>query len=212
MSSTAIWAWSVCVLVAAWSWGNSASANTPALTPAAGGWVDPYAPARIRHHAEKIERLTNWPGLGDFLTAVAWTESSGRSDACNRREGCWSNAARGWFQLRPESARVGDLGLSPDALFDEPTSVALAAWYAHRLRDYAARGQTIDWLALRRGWAYPSSVADVHEARDRSRVTRERFEEGIRAAGLNPGFATMPAFSNQYDWPGIDAVLAAVQQ
>lgn len=186
---------------------SGSSVPTPALVPG-GGWKDEDAPRRIRELAYPIGLATGFEGLGDFLVAVAWTESRGDPRAC--RGSCGANSERGWFQLRPNSARVFDLGLGRDALFDEPTQVALAAWYADRLRPFAAPGQSIDHLALRRGWVYPSRVSDVAEAYPRSVVTRKHFAEGIAAAGLPSSFMYTPAFSPTYAWPGIDGILELV--
>lgn len=172
------------------------------------GWRDPDAPRRIREIAAPIERLANWPGLGDYLAAVAWTESRGNPRACHGD--CKPNSARGWFQIRPKSGRTEYLGLSSNALLDENTSVALAAWYAHRLRPRASEGQEIDWLAIRRGWALPGLVRDVNEQNDRSPKVRARLEEGLKKSGMHESFMYQPAFPPGYYWPGIDAVLAAV--
>ena len=180
---------------------------TPPL-PIGIGWVDSDAPRRIRDLAAPIEAVANWPGLGHYLAAVAWTESRGNSSVC--QGDCGPNSARGWFQIRPKTARVADLGLSPAAIFDEPTSIALAAWYANRLRPYASPGQAVDWLAIRRGWAIPGLVDDVNEAHERSPKTRRRFDEGLAKAGMSASFKHTPAFPPGYQWPGIDAVLSAV--
>lgn len=206
------WFWISGAWIIALCWFMKTShAAPPDPAPIPGTWHDTTAPARIRFYADRVERAANWPGLGDFLTAVAWTESRGRSDVCNRRDGCRGNAARGWFQMRPDSARVAELGLGPDALFDEPTAVALAAWYAHRLRKYAATGQRLDWLALRRGWAYPSIVSDELESNPRSSVVRENFLQALPKSGLPASFADTPAFGPSYSWPGIQTVLAAAR-
>lgn len=176
-----------------------------------GGWVDGDAPRRIREIAQPIADHLGWPDLPDFLVAIAWTESRG-----NPRAGSDSgNKARGWFGLRPVSARVEDVGLSPSSLKDERAAVALITWYLERLEKYGAPGQLIDLLALRRGMAYPVLVADVDETRaigkwgpgERSRMTRNNFEAGIAAAGLPESFMVNSAFPSGYQWPGINTVL-----
>lgn len=181
-----------------------------------GGWADGDAPRRIREIAAQVEEATGWWGLGDFLVAVAWTESRGNSNACNVSETgyCAQNSARGWFQGRPKSFLVRELEYlqkeNPDIILDERWSVALAAWYAYRLRGFKYSGQVIDWLALRRGWAYPSRVSDVDEDYERSMETRERFEDGVYKAGLDDNWMYERAFPSGFHWPGIEAVLEAV--
>lgn len=155
-----------------------------------------------------------WPDLPDMLVAIAWTESRGNPAAQNNPS---ANAARGWFQLRPKSARVADVGMTASDLKNERAAVALAAWYLYRLRNYAAAGQTLDLLALRRGMAYPFLVADVGETMStpdagpgvRSRGARIRFAEGIEKAGLAPEFMFHSALPPG-TWPGIEPALALV--
>jgi len=181
---------------------RSASAASIDVGPVTGDWRDYDAPRRIREIAAPIERLANWPGLGMFLSGVAYIESRGSPTAQFNQT---SNAARGWFGIRPVSARVSDLGMSPDALKDEAAAVALAAWYAHRCQPYADRGQVIDWLAIRRCWGYPRDTDDVDSTGYRAQLAR-----GLQRAGVSPDLMYYPAFPAGYHWPGIDAVLAAV--
>lgn len=177
------------------------------------GWTDADAPRRIREIAAPIEQASNWPGLGDFLVAKAWTESRGNPQA----GGDTGNVARGLFGLRPRSARVEDVGLSDYALKQEHPAVALAAWYAYRMRDEADPGQIVDWLAVARGWAYPRLVSDVDETAKvkgwspgaRSKQVRFNFEEALtKGAGVPPTFMFERAFPLGFQWPGIEQVLA----
>ncbi len=170
--------------------------------PIGTGWVDRDAPRRIRQLAAPIERIANWPGLGHYLAGIAFIESRGNPRAGSDAQ---SNAARGWFGHRPKSARLDDLGLGVGALKDEAYAVALAAWYAHRCRAFAAPGQVMDWLAVRRCWAYPSHVDNVDHPGYRTQLAR-----GLQKAGVQPDFMYLTAFPAGYRWPGIDAVLAAV--
>lgn len=165
------------------------------------GWIDPTMPAQIRAVAKPIESMTNMKGLGDFLAGVAWIESRGNPKAGSDS----GNAARGLFGMRPESARVDDLGLSPSALKDRNTAVALAAWYMERCRPFADPGQTIDYLALRRCWGQPSDVDDVGSA-----DYVQQFAQGLRCAGVDPSFMFRRPFRWNYRWPGIEAILTAV--
>jgi hypothetical protein len=177
--------------------------------------VDADAPRRIRALAAPLADQLGWPDLPDLLVAIAYTESRGNPKA---QRSSSSNAARGWFQMRPKSARLAEAGLGVEALKSEPEQVALVTWYLHRLRPYAKSGQVIDLLALRRGMAYPFLVADVNETMStpdagpgvRSRDARKRFAQGIAKAGRDASFMLHPAFPPGYEWPGIDAALQTV--
>lgn len=199
--------------------GSKATSPSPAPQPPptpGGGWVDADAPRRIRALAGPLADQLGWPDLPDLLVAIAWTESRGNPQA-QRYQG--ANAARGWFQMRPNSARLDQANLTVDALKREADQVALVTWYLHRLRNYARKGQDIDLLALRRGMAYPFLVADVDEDMStpdagpgvRSRGARERFAEGLAMAGEDESFMFHRAFPPGYHWPGIDAALQTVR-
>ncbi len=165
------------------------------------GWVDKTAPAQIQALAKPIEKMTGLKGLGDFLSGVAWIESRGNPRA-GSDEG---NRARGMYGIRPESGRVYDLGMTGDALKDLPTATALAAWYIHRCIPYAFPGQEIDWLAFRRCWGYPTDTDEIDHP-----GYRTQFARGLECAGIDPSFMYKTAIRNDYTWPGIDAILAAV--
>lgn len=173
------------------------------------------SPEQITALASTAAEVVAQPGLPAYLLAVAWTETGGT----------WSTSARGRagelgiFQMRPSTARLDELGLPPAALLDLRWSVALAAWLIARLRHRGAPGQVIDWLAIRRGWAYPHLVADVDEvlpATDgaepgkRSREVRERFENALSHTGQDPSFMFTPAFPPGYRWPGLGPVTSAL--
>lgn len=179
--------------------GRSASCITPVSK---GQWSDPDAPRRIRAIAARIEAVTGQAGLGDFLAGVAYIESRGNPRA-GSDEG---NRARGWFGMRPQSARVDDLGLSPAALKDEEDAVALAAWYAHRCQTYAAPGQVMDWLAVRRCWGIPKHVDDLDHP-----GYHEQLAYGLAQAGVSCDFMRRRAFPPGYRWPGVWPVIAAAR-
>jgi hypothetical protein len=177
------------------------SALLPDVKPTRCDWRDPTAPHWIREITKPIERMTNLKGLGDFFAAVAWIESRGDPRAGSDQ----GNAARGLLGMRPVSARVSDLGLPPSALKDARTSIALGAWYLHRCLKYAAPGQRIDWLSIRRCWKYPSLTDDEDDT-----SVQPNLAKGLYCSGTDPDFMFKKAIRWNYDWPGVDAVLAAV--
>jgi hypothetical protein len=173
--------------------------------PIQGKWIDPNAPAEIRSLALTLENNAHWPNLGNFLAATAWTESRGNEQAGSSAN---NNDARGWFGLRPASAMTQSYGFAdPNILKRGEYAVVFAADYIDRLRKYKSAYQTIDWLAIRRGFAYPDLVDDVYENDDRSRDVHARFSEGVKNVGLPSYFMTMPAFPTGYSWPGFAATL-----
>ena len=165
---------------------------------------------RIRVYAGRIEDAYGWTGFPDFLVAVARTESGGNPRAIAKSGG--SNAARGWFGLRPNN--FANL-VSADELFDERTSVGLAAIYAYRLHDNGYPGQVLDWLAVRRGWALPRLVSDVDETApvsgyadgERSGDVRERMALALSRVGLPESFMFERAFPPGFAWPGDESTV-----
>lgn len=168
------------------------------VPPSVGPWKDADAPRRIRAIAAPIEAELAWPGLGDFLVAVAWIESRGNPNAGADAD---NNAARGWFGMRPKSAKLADRGLEVSALKSERLAVALAADYAHRLRKWWDP-ERIDWLALRRGWGYPKDVKKWN-----TEIAVPNFRKGVTAAGLPLAWMQELAFTPDYDWPGFARVV-----
>jgi len=174
-----------------------------------GDWADYNAPTDIRVIAAPVETLTTWPNLGNFLAAVSYTESRGNHNAGSSAD---NNDARGWFGLRPSSAKTVAYGFAdPNILKSKKHAVAFAADYAVRLRNHASPGQVVDWLAIRRGWALPELVADTDESEKRSREVHQRFETALTSAGLPASFMHFPAFSPNFAWSGFASALAAVQ-
>ena len=206
MTSRQIW-WtaagvlSAAALVAAFQQAPS-SARGVIAGPVTGVWKDSDAPRRIRQLAAPIERMANWPGLGNYLAAISYTESRGNPRAGSDAQ---NNAARGWFGIRPKSGKLDKLGLGVEALKDERTAVALAAWYAERCQKYAYDGQVMDWLSVRRCWGFPKDVPKVNHP-----GYSNQLSVGLSKVGLPSNFMYRPAFPPGFRWPGIDAVLAAV--
>ena len=191
----------VAIAAGLWLTNRGTASATPQRT-ISGNWKDPDAPRRIRALARPLELEANWPGLGDFLAAVAYTESRGNMKATGD-----SGTSHGGFQLKRMSAKLDQRGLPTSVLYDERYQVALIADYLHRLRPFASKGQKIDWLALRRGMLYPSRVSDTSEVHARSRSTRKKLSEALVRAGVPASFMYRKAFPPGYQWPGIDRAL-----
>lgn len=158
--------------------------------------------------ASKLADELGWPGLPQFMIAQAWAESRYKRNARNPEDS--ANAARGVFQIRPKSAWFGaddPIEANPDLLYNLPTSVAMNAWYLHRLHKYGPDAQ-IDWLAERRGTAFPSLVDDFAETKQRSIDVRRRLKKALRAVGLPESFMYHGAFP--HDFPGIERVMEIV--
>lgn len=160
--------------------------------------------ATVRLLARPVANLIHQPGLPTMLAAVGYTESRYKTSLVN------DSGMMGIYQEHPDSMRLEDVHASKRVLLDPRWATALIAWYYKRLQPYAKPGQVIDWLALRRGSAYPKLVADTDESEARSVEVRHRFEDGLDATGTARSFMYQPAFPSDYHWPGIEPVLAAV--
>lgn len=181
----------------------------------------PVTAADVRAMAARVERVTGpWPGLGDYLAAVAYWESSHRdgepSNACaceswHTQGVCKPNAARGLFQIRPNTADVPGTVEDPERLYEPEFSVAVAAWLIWRLQHNRLPNRAADWLAIKRGWKLPSLVADEWEEDPRSIKVRENFKRALQGAGVPQTFMFQRAIPAGLVWPGFDAVLAAVR-
>jgi len=171
-------------------------------------WKDADAPSRIRQYAAPIEAAAGWEGLGDFLVALAFTESRGNSRALGD-----GGSSGGWFQMKRSAKCVDAMGLSAAELAQasEELQVLLAACHAHRLGTvWASSGQRVEWQDIRRGWAFPKWVKESYRGSSETRNNRRRFDRGIRAAGLPAAFATRRAFPSGFDWPGLSALLEMI--
>lgn len=199
------WAWAPIALVAFLSVQRSSRASAPSsprTEPTAGG----EGLSQVRSIASRIEERWGWTHLSDFLVAVAWTESRGNSQA-----GRWTgNLAVGWFGMRPNTALIGELGLTREDMRRPDVQVALAAYLAWRLRKYRDPGQTITWYDIRRGWALPVLVARSNANAPRSLEVLERWEKSIRDTGI-PDISNARAIPPGFQWPGFDAVLETAQ-
>lgn len=163
-------------------------------------WAEPGAPGRIRAMAKRVERQTNWLGLADFLTAVAYWESRGDSNAIG------SAGEVGWFQIGSGSRCLEQLGIQQsDLRGNEWLQVVVAACHAQVLgtlyTDFVP-----DWLAIRRGWKYPRLTGDVHERDPVSADIRRRFAEALRRVGSSTAFMSRQVFPGDFHWPGVQQI------
>lgn len=164
--------------------------------------------------ATRLGNAIGSPGLPGFMLAQAFGESRFKLDALNKSEGPGPNTARGIFQIRPSSGFKDTFfgnwkDIDPDLLYGLPLSVALDAWYIHRLKNWAPIKE-IDWLAIRRGTAYPKNTKDFSETKQRSRETRGRFESALKSVGLPKSFMYEKVFPSGYTWPGVKQVMSIV--
>ncbi len=123
--------------------------------------------------------------------AYAYVESPFRKPA-------WVFGSGGAYGLIPANAlapfrdtlelRRGQVG--PYDVFDPWKSTALFVDYVRRLIDRdefsSLPPAAKNWLAIKRGLASPSLMADHAETHERSRTVRERADEAARALGLDP--------------------------
>jgi hypothetical protein len=171
-------------------------------------WKDADAPSRIRQYAAPIEAAAGWEGLGDFLVALAFTESRGNSQAL----GDGGNSG-GWFQMKKGARCVDAMGLTATELSksSEGLQVLLAACHAHRLGTaWQSSGQAVEWRDVRRGWAFPKWVKESYRQSSETKNNRTRFARGIRAAGLPASFANRRTFPSGFEWPGLSELLTMI--
>lgn len=169
------------------------------------GWRDADAPRRIRRYARPIELEAGWPGLGDYLAAVAYVESRGKPAAVGD-----GGAANGWFQLHSDGLCIRELGLSSAQMVaaGERIQVVVAACHAYRLATvYASPGQRIEWRDIRRGWKYPSWVARSYRNTAGGRTSEQNLRRGLLAIHLPADRAVAPAFGPSFRWPGLRSLL-----
>ncbi len=181
----------------------------------------PVNASDIREMARRVEAVTGpWPGLADYLVAVAFWESSGRdggpSNACACEKWhtggkCKPNAARGLYQIRPVTADVPGVVDNPAWLYDPAFATAAATWLIWRLQKNRSPGRAVNWLAIRRGWKLPSLVTDEWEENPKSAKTRENFKRSLQSVGIPVSFMFQRAMPAGLVWPGFNAVLAAIK-
>jgi hypothetical protein len=177
--------------------------------PSSGGSFDPSVLSekarRVYDFARHVEDLGIWtPGFAEFAVTTSQIESGHTPNAMNKGS-AFENAARGLYQIRPESAFSWRNGLEhlqnqQELLFDPAWSTAIAADYAKRLVDvYAKPGQTVTWADLRRGWKYPKLVSSDYRATETA--NRNQFLAAIDKTTQRRSLADEPAMLG--DWPGV---------
>ncbi|MFV8755741.1 hypothetical protein ACNOYE_34755 [Nannocystaceae bacterium ST9] len=130
------------------------------------------------------------------------------------RKPAWVFGSGGAYGLIPANAlasfrdsdplRRGTVG--PYDVFDPWKSTVLFADYVYRLihRDEFAELPSVarNWLAVKRGLASPSLMADHAETKERSRTVRQRADEAAEAVGLDPAFLRDRVPNVWPDFPG----------
>jgi hypothetical protein len=172
--------------------------------------------SEIRELAAPLAHVMSWPDLPKFLSVVAFTESGGNPKVAS----CANNKACGLYGLRYKTSRLAELGQPPEALHDARWATFADAWLSWRLghMGYHFPGQVVDWLAIRRGMAFPKLVADVDEKApikgyapgERSADVRRRMLKGLAHEGIDDEFMYEPAYQGGAFFPGVDAMLAAM--
>jgi hypothetical protein len=172
--------------------------------------------SEIRALAAPLAHVMSWPDLPKFLSVVAFTESGGNPKVAS----CANNKACGLYGIRYKTSRLAELGIPAEALHDAKWATFADAWLSWRLghMGYHFAGQVVDWLAIRRGMAFPHLVADVNETApvkgykdgERSGDVRRRMLKGIHHEGLDDNFMYEPAYQGGAFFPGVDAMLAAM--
>jgi len=183
------------LLIALATFAGGALLLRPQSRAPSGGWQ-----GEIRQLAGRLEERGILVGLGDFLVAVAYWESRGNPRACNWKEGCAPNSARGWFQIRPKTAKTE---AHPNKLFQKGFSVAAAADLVRRLMPYA-KEEPPTWVAIRRGWAMPSLVDDFTYQNSRSIDVLDNLETSLLRTGQALDFPNRQVVLGP--WPGTEEV------
>ena len=96
-------------------------------------------------------------------------------------------------------------------VFDPWKSTVLFADYVRRLidRDEFSRlpAAAKNWLAIKRGMAAPSLMADHAELEERSRTVRARADAAAEAMGIDPAFLRERVPQAWPDYPGARELL-----
>lgn len=142
----------------------------------------------IRNMSEHYSyNFGSMPYLADYLTVVAYRESNFNPNAINPQvKTDPTNAARGLFQLRPETAFKEKNGLehmlsTPNALLNPRWAFVTAVDHVWRGCNAVDRksGASADYAAIRRWWGWPSLVHDFDMRDPRSVANLRRFEKAI---------------------------------
>ena len=135
--------------------------------------------------ARRVEAFGALPGFAEFLLPSAQIESRFHPGAQNGND---SNAARGWFGMRPRTAFNSKSGLKsyatsrPNLLKNRAWAVATAADLTRRLVPYGYSGQVVTWRAIRRGWYNHTKVPD--DSSNWSQGNWNQFRNAINKTGV----------------------------
>ena len=191
-----------------------------------------------RSHAQRMQMLNqirsmaNWssqkwgmmPFLADYLTAVAYWETRFNETKVNpeyyKSKAGRKNAARGLFQMRPNSAFRDSNNLLP--LLSKPNLLLDPRWAFVTALDYIAQGdkrsweksgRESNWLAIRRWWRRPALLHDYGEQQDEAKSVHRKLVDAIEGVNREYGqnidedFIYMPVQVGGY--PGIWTTMPA---
>lgn len=138
---------------------------------------------------------TDAPPWAHMNYSTAEAKAAARAYDRNKKHyvGCWPKQAYGfgsggWFGLLPANGIIAFKDdselrcLHPWSVFDAPTAMVMAAWFARRLQGWSNWDGTV--LSLRVGWGAPEKMGDVSYLEQK----RAKFEEDCRQVGLPESF------------------------
>jgi len=154
---------------------------------------------RIRDMARwSSQKWGMMPHLDDYLTAVGYWESRFNETKVNpeyyKSSAGRKNAARGLFQMRPNSAFRRQNGLLP--LLSRPNLLLDPRWAFVTAVDYIAQGnkrsweksgRAANWLAIRRWWRLPSLLHDYDESDPEAWAVHRKLLEAIEGVNREYG-------------------------
>ena len=164
-------------------------------------------------------QFNSMPVLADYMVTIGFRESNFNPDVANPEiQSNPSNAARGLFGMRPQTAFQKANGLEhmrsrPNALLDPRWAFVTAVWGVHAACNRAAKaGHTPNYAAVRRWWAYPSLTTDYSLSKEKSVSNLKKLEKAIvdvnagYGTKINPNFIWAPV-RGWKNYPGMQTML-----